>query len=196
MGDPVNQYENPDSPTVLLRRLHRWRMAFFGLVILLAGMLSGAAATLLVVGHIGRESRPPAADAVKELLLRVGPRLHLSEEQVKQVQPIVGKHMQRLDEIRQKGRTEIVEELRLMNEEMFTVLNENQARLWQQLLQGLPGEMRHVPDWYGPGAGRGPGPRRRMGPPADRPGPLHVSPNNAPAPPNDVTPHNAPGPLP
>jgi len=130
------------------------------------------------------------------LLLRVGPRLHLSEEQMKQVQPIVGKHMQRLDEIRQKGRTEIVEELRLMNEEMFTVLNENQARLWQQLLQGLPGEMRHVPDWYGPGAGRGPGPRRRMGPPADRPGPLHVSPNNAPAPPNDVTPHNAPGPLP
>ena len=196
MGDPVNQYENPDGPTVLLRRLHHWRMAFFGLVILLAGMLSGAAVALLVVGHIGRERRPPAVPPVTELITRVVPRLHLSEEQTRQIEPIVQKHYERLDAIRQEGRTEIMEELKLMNEEMFTVLNEDQARLWQQLLQGLPSEMRHVPDWYGPGAGRGPGPRRRMGPPADRPGPRHVSPNDSPAPPNDVTPHSVPGPLP
>jgi hypothetical protein len=164
MGDPVNQFENPDSPTVLLRRLHRWRMAFFGLVILLAGMLSGAAVTLLAVRpmrHAQRELVPPPI----ELLARVVAHLRLSPEQEKQVEPIIQRHYQRLDAIRQEGRTAITEELKLMNDEMCAVLDEGQARLWQQLLQGLPGEIRHVPEWYGPGGGRGPGLRRRMGPP-------------------------------
>ena len=53
MGSSVNPNESSESPTVLLRRLHHWRMAFFGMVILLAGMLSGAAVTLLIVGHLG-----------------------------------------------------------------------------------------------------------------------------------------------
>ncbi len=165
MGDAVNQYENPDSPTVLLRRLHRWRMAFFGLVILLAGMLSGAAITLLVVGHLGRHALPPPVRVVREMLARVGPLLRLSPAQMEQVKPIFDKHVQQLEAISQKGRTEIVEQLKSMNEEMATVLDDAQMRRWQELLQGLPGEIRHVPDWYGPGGGRGPGLRRRAGPP-------------------------------
>jgi hypothetical protein len=165
MGDPMNQLENPDSPTVLLRRLHRWRMAFFGLVILLAGMLSGAAVTLLAVGPLRHAQRPPAVPPVTVLMEEVIPRLHLSPEQARQVEPIVRKHYQRLHAIQQKGRTEIEGELKLMNEEMFGVLNEEQAHLWAQLLQSLPAQIRHVPEWYGPGGGRGPGPRRRMGPP-------------------------------
>jgi hypothetical protein len=40
MGNSVNPNENADTPMVLLRRLHHWRMAFFGVVIL-AGMFSG-----------------------------------------------------------------------------------------------------------------------------------------------------------
>jgi hypothetical protein len=165
MGDPINQFENRDSPTALLCRLHRWRMAFFGLVILLAGMLSGAAVTLLAVGPATRAPRPPIVPPVTVLMERVIPRLHLSPEQARQVEPIVREHYQRLAAIQQRGRTEIGEELKLMNDEMVAVLDEQQARLWQQLLQGLPGEIRHVPEWYGPGGGRGPGLRRRMGPP-------------------------------
>jgi hypothetical protein len=164
MGDSIGQHENPDSPAVLLRRLHRWRMAFFGLVILLAGMLSGAATTLLVLGHVGRDAPPPPVAAVKQLLARIGPGLHLSEEQMRQVRPILVKHVQRLDEIWQKGRADIVEEIKGLNAEMLPVLDQEQARLWQQYLRGLPGEIRHVPDWYGPGPGRGPGFRRRAGP--------------------------------
>jgi hypothetical protein len=165
MGDPINQHENPDSPTVLLRRLHRWRMAFFGLVILLAGMLSGAAITLLAVGPMRHSQRPPAVPPVAVLMEQVIPRLQLSPEQARQVEPIVRKHYQRLAAIQQKGRTEIEGELALMNEELFGVLNEEQAHLWEQLLQGLPAQIRHVPGPYGPGGGRGPGFRRRMGPP-------------------------------
>jgi hypothetical protein len=172
MGDPINQHENPDSPTVLLRRLHRWRMAFFGLVILLAGMLSGAAVTLLAVRPIRHPWSDPLPPA--EVLLRqVLPRLHLSAEQTEQVEPIIREHYQKLDAIRQKGRTEIEGELKLMNEEMLGVLNKEQAHLWVQLLQGLPAQIRHVPEPYGPGGGRGPGFRRRMGPPGAmrQPGP-------------------------
>ncbi len=166
MGDPMNQFENPDSPTVLLRRLHHWRMAFFGLVILLAGMLSGAAVTLLVVGHMRHAQRlPPVAPPVEVLLSEVLPRLHLSAEQTKQVEPIIREHYQKLDAIREKGRAEIIEELKLMHAEVFAVLTEEQGHLWQQLLQGLPAQIRHVPDWPGPGGGRGPGLRRRAGPP-------------------------------
>jgi hypothetical protein len=189
MGDSVTQPENPDSPTVLLRRLHRWRMAFFGLVILLAGMLGGAAATLLVVGHLGREGPPPPVAAVKELLARIGPRLRLSEEQMRRVQPIFMKHVQRLDEIGQKGRTEIVEELKALNEEMVTVLDEEQGRLWQQCLQSLPGQIRHVPEWPGPGPGRGPGFGRRLGPRAGRPAAVPHLPADRMPPEANVAPH-------
>jgi len=183
MGSEMNPHESRDNPMVLLRRLHRWRMAFFGLVILLAGMLSGAAIALIVVGHIGRQATPPPV-AVREMLARLGPRLGLSQEQRGQMEPILVRHMQRLDEIGQDGRAAIVEELRTLNEELATVLNEGQMRQWEQLLQGLPSQIRHAPGGFGPGMGPGPGPgggrgmgRGRFGPGRAGQGPLHVSPN-------------------
>ena len=199
MGSEMNQHESLDSPMVLLRRLHRWRMAFFGLVILLAGMLSGAAVALLVVGHLEGQGPPPPIGMVKEMLARLGPRLDLSREQRDQMEPILLRHVQRLDEIGQDGRAAIVEELRTLNEEMATVLNEGQMRQWQQLLQSLPGQIRHVPGGFGPGPGLGPGPGPgggrgmgggRFGPRRDGQGPLHVSPEGPSAPDaNAVSPH-------
>lgn len=165
MGSAMNQQECPDSPMVLLRRLHRWRMAFFGLVILLAGMLSGAAVTLLTLGHLRAEGLPPVEKVVVDMLGDVGPRLRLSAEQVQQVEPILQKHMARLQEIWADGRTQIVEQLKAMNEEMSVVLDDNQQRLWQQYMQGLPGQFRHAygPPHIGVGPGPGPGPGGRFG---------------------------------
>jgi hypothetical protein len=179
MGSEMNQHESPDSPMVLLRRLHRWRMAFFGLVILLAGMLSGAAIALLVVGHLEQQGPPPPVVVVKEMLARLGPRLDLSQEQRDRMEPILLRHVEKLDEIGQDGRAAIVEELAALNEELATVLNEGQMRQWQQLLQGLPGQIRHVPGGFGPGPGPGGGRGfggGRFGPRRDGQGPLHVSP--------------------
>jgi len=175
MGDSINQFENPDSPTVLLRRLHRWRMAFFGLVILLAGMLSGAAAALLVIGHFEGRAPSPPVPVIRDMLARVGPLLRLSPAQMEQVRPIFDKHVQQLEAISLKGRTEIVEQLKSMHEEMATVLDDEQMRRWQELLRGLPGEIQHVPEWRGLGPGRGPGPGRRMGPRGPMAGPPHRS---------------------
>ena len=194
MGDSVNHFENPDSPTVLLRRLHRWRMAFFGLVILLAGMLSGAAITLLLVGPVDRQLPPPPVRVVTEMLARLGPRLHLTEAQSTQLEPVLQRHVQRLQEIEHEGRTAIVEELTAMNEQMAAVLDENQMRQWQQLLEGLPGQMRHVPGGFGPGpggqgAGHGFG-GGRFGPGRGGQGPMHVAPEGPFAPDaNTTSPH-------
>jgi hypothetical protein len=191
MGSEMNQHESPDSPMVLLRRLHCWRMAFFGLVILLAGMLSGAAVALLTVGHIGREGMLPPERVVIDILGSLGPRLHLSAEQVQQVHPILQKHVTRLEEIRSDGRTQILAELKAMNEEIMPVLDENQQRLWQQYMQGLPGPFRHG---YGPphiGVGPGPGPGR-----GGRFGFRRGAPGGPDQPPVEPTvPHEGPGPM-
>jgi len=193
MGSEVNQYESPDSPMVLLRRLHRWRMAFFGLVILLAGMLSGAAITLVTVGRSQWEGPPPVPveEVVTRIIDGITPRLHLSAEQVQQVQPILQKHMTRLHGIWADSREQIVEELKAMNGEIEPVLDENQQQLWERYMQGLPGPFRHgggplhVGGGPGRGPGRGPGPGGRFGLRRGAPG----EPNAAPTVPHEGAVH-------
>jgi hypothetical protein len=197
MGNEVSQHESPDSPMVLLRRLHRWRMAFFGLVILLAGMLSGAAITLVTIGRSQWEGPPPVPveEVVTNMIRGVGPRLRLSREQVQQVEPILQKHMTRLHEIWADGRTQISDELKAMNDDLSPILDDNQQQLWQRYMQGLPGPFRHgggplhigAGPGPGPGAGRGPGPGGRFGfrrgapgepnaePTVPHQGPVHVN---------------------
>jgi hypothetical protein len=193
MGSEVNQCDNADSPMVLLRRLHRWRMAFFGLVILLAGMLSGATIALLAVGRNQWQGPPPVPveEVVTRIIDGITPRLHLSSEQVQQVQPILQRHMTRLHGIWVDSRDQIVEELKAMNGEIEPVLDANQQRLWQQYMQGLPGPFRHgvgpLHVGGGPGPGRGPG----RGPgPGGRFGPRRGAPTESNAP--GAVPHEAP----
>lgn len=177
MGNPVNPSEYSESPTVLLQRLHHWRMAFFGMVILVAGMLSGAAVTLLIVGQTGHKVPPPPVIAVKLLAERLDGLLHLTAEQRPQMEPILRKHVTKLDQIQEDGQKAIAEELRLMTQEMAGVLTADQMATWERLFLELPGPIRHVPQELGPGYGRGPAPGRRgwRGPPAGRGGPPHMS---------------------
>jgi hypothetical protein len=176
MGDSITPQEGPDNPLVLLRRLHRWRMAFFGLVILLAGMLTGAAITLVVVRHLARVRPLPPEVVVARMLEQIGPRLRLSPEQMQQIGPILREHVKRLDQIREQGRDQIVEELRQMNQEVSVVLTDDQQRRWEGYMEGLRGQFRRGlgPRRFAPGAegrlppGRGRGPASRgpaKGPP-------------------------------
>jgi len=158
MGSPVNQNENLESPTTLLRRLHHWRMAFFGLVILIAGITTGAAGTFLTLHFTNPGPPGPQPTFNEEMMIHVGRRLRLSAEQMGQVRPILRKHMQTLDEIREEGRSQILAQLRLMNDEMSAVLKTDQEQMWQDLLSDLPGPFRPGPRGYGPGPDVGPGP--------------------------------------
>jgi len=195
MGSEMNQHESPDSPMVLLRRLHRWRMAFFGLIILLAGMLTGASATLLAIGRSPWGGPPPVPveEVVRDVIAGITPRLHLSTEQIQQMEPILQQHMGRLHGIWADSRGQIVEELKAMNEEVLPVLDENQQQSWQRYMQGLPGPFRHgggpphIGVGPGPGPGRGPGPGGRFGFRRGAPGEPNVEspvPHEGPAPGN------------
>jgi len=179
MGDSVIQPENLDNPTILLRRLHRWRMAFFGLVILVAGLTIGAAATLLTLHYAGPKPRGGAEKSAVPALRGIVPRLRLSHEQAEKVEPVLREHMRRLEEIREQGRTRIAEELEAMDEQMATVLSPDQQRLWRDLVRGLPGQAQR-------GQGRfGPGPQGPYGPRGGQ-GRFRRSPEGAPPSPNDA----------
>ncbi len=189
MGSAVNPNENSESPTVLLRRLHHWRMAFFGMVILLAGMLCGAAIALLIVGPVGRKSPPPPVPMITHMLGRLSGPLRLTGEQEKQIQPILETHMARLIKIQDEGQKAIREELRLLSQEMAGVLTKDQMGLWERLFLDLPVSIRHIPQESGPGLGRGPapGPGGWGGPPGAR-GPLRGLPHS-PVPSPNAVPH-------
>ncbi|NLH41123.1 MAG: hypothetical protein GX448_04720 [Planctomycetes bacterium] len=161
MGSTMNPIENPDSPTVLLRRLYRWRMAFLGLIILIAGFTLGAAAAVLLLPG-SESSRIPGGGRGDQMMLeRIMPRLRLSREQAERVGPVLRKHMQKLEEIREQGRIQIAAELEAMNEEMSSLLSPDQQQRWRDLLRGLPGEFPRGPGRQGLGP-RGPqGPRGR-----------------------------------
>jgi len=158
MGDSMRQAENADSPMILLRRLHRWRMAFFGLVIFAAGLTIGAALTLVTLRYRTAEPPRPIERAHQMMLGRIMPRLDLSPEQAEQVGPILRKYMLRLEEIRDVGHGQITKELQAMDEEMSAVLTPDQQGLWRDLMRDLPGDFPR-----GPGRG-GPGPKGPFGP--------------------------------
>jgi hypothetical protein len=157
----MNPNENPDSPTVLLRRLYRWRMAFLGLIILVAGFTLGAATAVLVLPRTPPERAPGIGRGDQMMLERIMPRLHLSPEQAERVGPVLQKHMQRLEEIREQGRTQISRELEAMDEEMTAVLKPDQQQQWRDLMRDLPGQFPRGPGRFGPGPRGMQGPRGR-----------------------------------
>ncbi len=168
----MNRTETNDS-TVLdcMRKVQRWRMAFFGLVILLAGVIIGAASVLVFLRH--RPINAPAGpEFISETMIRgLRRQLRLSQEQAEQVESILQKRMQKLHEIRMNARPQIFEQLRLMDEEITAILTEHQRPIWKQRLSNLQRQLRPM----GPRRGNGTeGPpyrrgQRGFGPPASSP---------------------------
>lgn len=142
--------------TTAIRRPHRWRMALAGLVILAAGVTLGIAGTLLVVPP---RIRPPMPvdRAMQFLLGRLGQELELSEEQVEELKGILKVRMNKLDEIRQKARPEIEEQLELLKSEVSEVLTPEQQDRWQRFIE-------HMDRMFRRGMRRGPGGRGGPGP--------------------------------
>lgn len=152
MGDAMNIAEPMKSSHDYLKQMHRWRMAFFGLVILLAGIVIGVS-SMFMISHQRKPPPPPPPEvAADRVLNRQKGRLRLSGEQMKQLGPIFEKHMDKLDEIRITAREQITERLQLMNEDVSSVLDERQKQLWERDLQDLGRELRPARrrDGFGP----------------------------------------------
>ena len=179
MGDAMNEINKTKTSHDYLRQMHRWRMAFFGLVILLAGIIIGAASiSILSPDRLSSHPQPPER-ATRIMIGRLGRELGLSSKQDEKIGPILHNHMQKLDNIRADARIEITEQLRQMNEEVSAVLNEDQKQIWQRWLHILQAQLR--PPGRGPGEGGrhrgGPQERMRRGPGPFGPGRRPLGPN-------------------
>lgn len=164
MGDAMSQIEKTEPMNIdTIRKLHRWRMAFFGVVILLAGIVIGGASMMILLPH--KLMAPPPGPEFNSLRMLPSLRrdLGLTTEQSKRIAPILDKHMKKLDDIRIEARDEIAQTLKQMNEDISKVLTDRQERIWKRSLERLQRDLR--PGRGGPGRrGEGPGgPRLRRG---------------------------------
>jgi hypothetical protein len=187
MGDAMSQIETSDCMNNIdaLRKLHRWRMAFFGAVILLAGIVIGGASMMILMPHKLMAPLPgPEFDSLR-MLPSLRRDLGLTTEQSVRISPILDQHMKKLGEIRTEARDEIARTLKQMDDDICEVLTDRQERIWTRSLERL--ERGLYPGPGGPGRrGEGPGGLRL------RRGPGPYGPPRRPAGPNvpqgDVTP--------
>lgn len=156
MGDLMDKQElNYLNET---RRVHQWKMAFFGLLFLIVGIVIGAGVGVLV---LGRRPLPPQAGPdqyIQRVTQRMERELNLSEPQARQMRQIVSEHLESLDLIRRETRPRIEEEIAIMNRRILEVLDEPQQRTWQEMARRLNNRLDEPREEGGRG-GFGPGPR-------------------------------------
>jgi len=152
----MSRTEKTDNPTVEhLQKLHRWRTAFFGLVILVAGLAIGAASTLILAPGDVMPPPPSFERIIIPLLNRMEHDLRLSAEQKDQLQPILKTHTEKIANIHEEACAEINEQWTQMNEQIFAMLTERQQEMWQRRLEDVQGRFRGGLRRGGPRYGNG-----------------------------------------
>lgn len=147
-----------------IKKIYFWRTAFFGLVILTAGIVIGGASMSIFLTHKLASSKP--RPVYESLMPRLDQILGLTQVQSNKIKPILDGYMQHLQEIREDGRLEIASTLDQMNREISPILAEGQKVVWSRELLRIQNELNPEPQRAAPrGAGGG---RRRGG---EQPGP-------------------------
>jgi len=149
----MSQNETADNPSVSqINKAHMWRMAFFGLIILVAGIAIGGSSMLIFAPK--KFTRPPRAPefASGRMVGQLRRELQLSPEQAEKIEPILQEHMETLHNIRTDAQDQIGKALDKMNKQISSILTDRQKRMWQSRLRNLQDPLR------GPGPGRGEGP--------------------------------------
>ena len=167
MGGTMSQNETTDNPIVSnistgwrgSNKAHMWRMAFFGLVILVAGIVIGGSSMLIFAPDKVLQPPPGPEFNSFRMIPPLQRALDLDPEQAKKIQPILDKYMQKLNTIRTEARSEIAETLKQMNQDIASILTDGQKQLWQREIRQLQDEL-HPRGGPGPGWGQG-----RGGPP-------------------------------
>jgi hypothetical protein len=184
----MSQNKTINNPAVsYVNKTHFWRMAFFGLVILVAGLIIGGSSMLIFAPK--KLIKPPPGPEFDSLIMIPPLRraLDLDSEQTEKIQPILDKYMQKLNTIRTEARSEIAGTLKQMNQEIAAILTDEQQQLWQREIDRLQNEIRPR-GGPGPRRGEGPGGPRFRGGQQERlrrgPGPGPFGPRYRPAGPN------------
>jgi len=143
MGNVIMNTEQKNNINLEhIRKIYYWRTAFFGLVILIAGIVIGGASISIYMTH--RITRPPRGPEFNSLQVIPPLRrnLNLSKEQSDKIKPIIDGSMKKLRDIREDARTEIESTLQQMNKEISSILTETQRQKWQRELDRLQRELR------------------------------------------------------
>jgi hypothetical protein len=171
MGIIMNTTEQNNNPNIEhIKKIYFWRTAFFGVVILVAGIVIGSASMSIFTTR--RLAAPPSPrQEFNDLVIRLRRNLELSQGQTDKIRPLIDKHMQKLQELRENARIDIINTLQQMDKQVSSILNERQKRIWQRELLSLQRELnpelprggggrRRGLEQGGPRAGRG---QRRFG---------------------------------
>jgi hypothetical protein len=182
----MSQNQTINNPAVsYINKAHFWRMAFFGLIILVAGIVIGGSSMLIFAPKKLIQPPPGPEFSSMRMIPPLSRDLGLAPEQAEKIQPILDKYMQKLNTIRTEARSEIGETLKQMNQEIAAILTDEQQQIWQRELDRLQRELRQAP---GPRRGEGPGGPRFRGGQQERlrrgPGPGPFGPRRSPAGPN------------
>lgn len=187
MGIIMNTTEQNNNPNIEhIRKIYFWRTAFFGVVILIAGIVIGSASMSILTTR--KLAAPPSPrQEYNNLVIRLRRNLELSQGQTDKIRPMIDKYMQKLQELRENARIDIINTLEQMDKQVSSVLTERQKRIWQRellnLQQDLNPEMprgggggrRRGLEPAGPRAGRG---QRRFGQGLANPAPSLIGPNS------------------
>ena len=142
-----------------IKKVYFWRSAFFGLIILAAGIAIGGASMSMVASH--RIAQKPIASEYNSLMPRLIQILGLKQQQINKIRPIIDKHMQHLNEIREDARVDITNTLDQMNKEINPILGEMQRNVWSNELLRIQRQLNPEParnqQLGGRGLGRGAG---------------------------------------
>ena len=194
-----------------IHRSHQWKMAFFGLLFLIIGIVIGAGAGVLILGRKPIPEPGHPDDYIMRVTRRMERELNLSEPQAKQIRQIVDKHLRQLYQIREDSRPLIEQEVVTMNQQVMEVLDQQQKRIWQEKTRQLhnrfqKGQMRRQnrPGQQRPGEPLRRQKRQQAGPDGPLPGapgrqrmrPEGIHRNDLPDPEAGVPPDFAPRPLP
>ncbi len=128
----------------------------FSALILISGIVIGAGLTLIITGGPDtQKTLPPGPEYMSgRMVRRIAGELHLSGQQQEQLRPIVQKHMKAMDDIRQQARPEISQELKEMNEEILSILDEPQKEIWQNRIQRMQEHFTRMRHRRGPSDGQ------------------------------------------
>jgi hypothetical protein len=141
-----------DNEKILLQRAQQWKMAFFSLVILIAGIAIGSGLTFIFV-HNRITPGPMDIEMINEQVVgRLQQKLNLTDTQRGQFREILTKHISALHQIRQQARPQVAQEMNELHTEVMAILDENQRQIWQQNINSLRDRFLR-----GQGPGRGPG---------------------------------------
>ncbi len=136
MGDTIMS-DLTNEHIQMIQRAQRWKMAFFGIIILLAGVIIGAGSAL-ILKPAPKDTAPSSIEFMNKRIIRnLQKDLNLKGDQAREVTAIVEKHLGKLHEIRQQARPKMAEIMDALHTEVLTVLDENQKEKWQQSIERL-----------------------------------------------------------